>query len=291
MRPSVERLEGRDCPSAAASFSNGVLLIQGDDAGDSLSAQANAAGQVSVTERGQAVPIVSQTVAPTTANLSLVVEQSGSGSGNLLSVDKSLPGVKSVLDASRGSVNTVLPLNTGGSTEIGGLSYNLLFDSPGGKDFLLGNAHAHNLFDWEPGTGTDVVQGAGHRNVLFVEGNNGNKAENDSVAADGKGGFVYSRNNLVPFQISASGVQSLVVKPQGPAVAVATGNTFTAGNLTNTGLRDVSFVSAGGADTLDFSANRDKHVRFDVYDRGAPDVVILGAGKAVVHSDGYGFLA
>jgi hypothetical protein len=75
-----------------------------------------------------------------------------------------------------------------------------------------------NLFDWEPGTGTDTYLGAGRLNVVLVVGNSGGAAENDSLTSDGQGDVIFTRQNLVPFYLFTQGIQQWYLEPStGPA--------------------------------------------------------------------------
>jgi hypothetical protein len=273
VRLEVEQLPDRILPSATATFSNGLLLVRGDNQGDNLVVSADSSGVIHVTERGQAVQIVGATQA-TLANTSIVIEQSGAGLDNVLSTDKSLGTIKTFLDATTGTNNVLNPGNVGSSTEMGGKGINHLISGPG-PDVLIGGADStsNNFFDWQPGTGTDVVIGRGPKNTLLVVGNNAGKGENDQVIVDGQGGFIYQRLNVVPFQIFASHIDTLVIQP-------STGNdTVTVGDLSSVkGLHRIEVDGRGGNDTVDFSAQKNTAVTAIFNGGGGASTFIAGAG-------------
>src|SRR5262249_39121303 len=160
----------------------------------------------------------------------------GTGKGNYLSTDKSLGGITTYLDASLGTNNVIDPNNNGPSTQIGGHGLNYLLDNPGGGDVQIGGGYkdSQNPFDVEPGNGADVVMGRGGHNSLLIVGNNGGQGENDTVTADGNGGFVYQRLNVVPFNIYATDIQDLVIRPS------SGNNNVTVNDLTGvSGLQEV----------------------------------------------------
>jgi hypothetical protein len=277
MRLEVEALADRILPSTSAIFSNGMLFVQGDNAGNSIQVSAQASGTIQVTDHGHAIAIAGTPA--TLTNLKVVVEQSGSGTGNILSTDASLGGVTTVLDATQGTNNVLMPNNKGPSTQMGGHGLNYLLDNPGGGDVQIGGGYSdsQNLYDWEPGTGTDVVIGRGSHNSLLVVGNNNGQGETDQMIADGHGGFVYQRTNLVPFNIYASDVQDVVIRP-------SSGNdTVTIGDMTGVqGLKKVEVDGGGGNDTIDFSHQRNTQVAA-IFNGGAgANTDILGAGTNYV---------
>ncbi len=268
----IEQLSDRIMPSTTAIFSNGLLLVQGDNAGNSIQVAARTDGTLQVTDHGVNVAIAG--TAPTLTNLRILVEQSGSGQGYVLATDKSLGTIPTYLDATLGRDNVLTPGNSGSSTEVGGHGINWLISGPG-PDVLLGgtDAGSRNLFDWEPGTGTDVVVGRGGHNSLLVVGNTGGKGEMDQVDADGRGGFVYSRLNVVPFKIFASHVDTLVIRPSSGDDQV------TVNDLTGVpGLERVEVDGGDGNDTIDFSRQRNAGVRAIFNGGNGTNTYIAGAG-------------
>ncbi len=277
----VERLADRILPSTTAVFSNGMLLVQGDNAGNSILVSARSDGTLQVTDHGKAVAVAGTPA--TLTNTRLVVEQSGSGTGNLLATGASLGTTPVYLDATLGTDNVINPGNKGGGTEVGGHGLNYLLDGPGGNDVQLGgtDSTSQTLFDWEPGTGTDIAIGRGGTNSLLVVGNSNGQGENDQVIADGRGGFIYQRLNVVPFNIYASGIQNLVIRP-------SSGNdTVTINDLT--GVKKLSRIEVdggGGNDTIDFSHQRNPGIKA-IFNCGAgTNTYIAGAGTNFVIAGG-----
>jgi hypothetical protein len=272
-RLTVDALPSRIMPSAAT-FSNGVLFVQGDNAGNNINVAADASGNITVTERGAAVTIGGTTPA-TTATVKLVVERAGTGANNTLSTDASLGATPNTLIGG-GTGNMVFsPHNNAPSTAYGSANaaaHNYFNSNPGGKDVFTGGA-GENFFNWQPGTGTDTYVGAGRSNTVLVVGNNGGKAENDSLMADGTGGVTYTRNNLVPFQLYTTGIQNWILQP-----STGTGNQVTIGDLSGTATKKVDVDTNSG--TVDASGQNDANVTLVVH--GKRDTVSEGAGPTVL---------
>ena len=264
-RLEVEILEGRCLPDATAFFSNGLLLVKGDNQGDNLNVLASA-GQVQVTERGQSVPIRSQTAAPTLANLTQVVEVAGQGEGNTLATDSSLGRVATLLDAHLGTDSTLTPAS-GPVTLIGGHGTNNFVKATGAPGVIYGGDYRDSInhYVWNPGTGTDAVFGAGRYTDALIIGNNNNRGEVDALFADGVGGLVYSRQNLVPFQVYMEDVNRVVISPEN---ATGTGtDTVTIGDLTGVDeLRRVTVLGSAGGTTVDASQQHNDDVRVELVD-------------------------
>ncbi len=272
MKLELERLESRCTPSTAV-FSNGVVTVLGDNQGNNISVSADANGQIHVSERGQEITINSISgAAATTANTKLVVERAGTGKNNTLSTDVSLGAIPDSLIGNGSGLVTFAPGNNAPSFATGSPNPNAVNDfisNPGGKDVFVGGA-GRNVFDWEPGTGTDSYIGAGKFNVVQVVGNANALAENDSLFSDGFGGVTYSRNNLVPFQISTTGIQAWNIEP-----SAANGNTMTIGDLSGTDTEVVAVNFNNG--TVDASAQADRDVALVV--NGVGNNVSEGAGR------------
>jgi hypothetical protein len=253
-----------------ATFSNGLLYVLGDNQGNNVNVLADGNGNIHVTERGQEVNVAGATQA-TAANVRLVVEQAGRGQNNTLSTDASLGAIPDTLLGAGGGTMTFKPLNNAPSNAFGSPNANAVNDfisNPGGKDVFVGGA-GRNLFDWEPGTGTDTYVGAGKSNTVLVVGNANGAAENDTLAADGAGGVTYSRNNLVPFNLFTRGIEYWNIRP-----STGAGNNVTVGDLTGTGTKRVE-VDASRS-TVDASGQNDPNVLLVV--NGRRNTVSEGAG-------------
>jgi hypothetical protein len=276
IRLDLEQLYARITPTTAV-FSNGMLFVQGDNLGNNINVSADANGNLQVTERGQQVAIAGATTA-TTSNTLVVVEMAGRGKNNTLATDASLGTIADSLVGGGGGTMTFNPGNTGPSSAFGSPNANAVnhfISNPGGKDTFVGGA-GNNLFDWEPGTGTDTYVGAGKTNAVLVVGNNGGKAENDSLMPDGNGGVTYTRNNLVSFQLHTTGIQKWYIQPSSAA-----GNTVTVGDLTGTGIRRVEVDDSSS--TTDASGQNDAGVHLVV--NGSRNTVSEGAGTTTLSNN------
>lgn len=272
---SLEQLPDRITPTTAV-LSNGMLFIQGDNLGNNIDVTADSHGNIHVTERGRQVAVTGSTPA-TTGTVSLIVEQAGTGNNNTLATDASLGAIPDTLIGNGGGVMTFKPGNNAPSTATGSpntSAVNNFLSNPGGKDVFTGGK-GYNLFDWEPGTGTDTYIGAGKDNRVLVDGNTGGQAENDTLMPDGSGGVVYSRTNLVPFCIYGKNIDGWFLHPSSGA-----GNVVTIGNLTGTPTRQVQ-VDASGS-TVNAGGQRNAAVCLTV--DGTGDTVTEGAGPAALHN-------
>ena len=266
---SLEQLADRITPTTAI-FSNGMLLVQGDNQGNNINVLATSNGTIQVTERGQQVNIQGATPA-TTANTQLVVEKAGTGNNNTLSTAASLGAIPDTLIGNGGGTNTFAPLNNAPSTAFGSsnaFAVNDFKSNPGGKDVFVGGK-GFNLFDWEPGTGTDTYIGAGKFNEVLVVGNNNGTAENDALMADGFGGVTFSRNNLVPFNIYTQGIQDWVLEP-----STGTGNNVVIGDLTGTPTKRVAVDASGST----VNAANQNNAQVNLVVNGQHDTISEGAG-------------
>ncbi len=270
-RLNLEQLPDRITPTTAV-LSNGMLLIQGDNLGNNINVFADSSGNIHVTERGQAVAISGP--AANLTDVQLIVERAGTGNNNTLATDPSLTAISDELFGNGGGVMTFNPGNNAPSTAYGSpntTAVNHFIANPGGKDTFTGGK-GYNLFDWEPGTGTDIFIGAGKLNQVVVVGNNAGVAENDSLTADGNGGATYTRtnyNNLTAFNLYTTGIQDWYIEP-----STGTGNTVTIGDLTGTKTKRVE-VDAGNS-TVNAGAQQNADVRLVV--NGVANAITQGAG-------------
>jgi hypothetical protein len=266
---NLEQLSDRIVPTTAV-FSNGTLTVLGDNQGNNILVSADSTGALHVTERGQAVAISGSTPA-TLSNVTQVVEKAGTGQNNTLATAPSLGGISDVLVGNGGGVVTLAPGNNAPSTATGSpvdTAINHFLSNPGGKDVFTGGK-GDNLFDWEPGTGTDTYIGAGKLNEVLVVGNSGGQSETDTLTPDGNGGVVYSRTNLVPFNLYTTGIQNWEIEP-----STGSGNIVTVGDMTGTATKKVSVDLSGG--TVNASGQNNASVALVV--NGSRDTVSEGAG-------------
>ena len=251
-----------------ATFSNGVLLVQGDNTGNTINVAADASGNIQVTDHGNAVAISGS--AATTTTVKFVVEQAGTGKNNSLSTDTTLGAIPDTMIGGGSGNMTFNPHNNAPSTAFGSKNanaHNFFNSNPGGKDVFFGGA-GDNFFNWQPGTGTDTYVGAGKSNTVLVVGNNNGQAENDSLQSDGNGGATFTRNNVVPFKIFTTGIQNWIIQP-----SAATGNVVTVGDLSGTATKSVDVDTTKG--TVDASGQNNANVKLSVH--GTRNTVSEGA--------------
>ena len=152
VRLNLEHLEDR-CVPTTATLSNGVLTVLGDNHGNNSNVFADSSGNIHVTERGQQVTIKGGTA--TTSDVTLVVEEAGTGNNNTLATAASLGSIANDLIGNGGGVAVFAPGNNAPSTAYGSpdaAAVNHFLSNPGGKDVFHG------------GLGRQPIRlGAGHR--------------------------------------------------------------------------------------------------------------------------------
>jgi hypothetical protein len=274
VRLNLEQLPDRITPTTAV-LSNGALFIQGDNLGNNINVSADANGNIQVTERGHQIAI-SGSVKATTATVSLVVEQAGTGANNTLAADPSLGAIPDTLLGNGSGVVTFRPGNNAPSTATGSPNsdaVNEFISNPGGKDVFTGG-QGYNLFYWQPGTGTDTYIGAGQRNEVLVIGNIGGQGETDSLKPDGHGDVVYSRTNLVTFSLYTTGIQNWYIQPSSGA------NDVTIGDLSGTATRRVEV----DASRSKVHAGHQNSANVHLVVNGTADTIVEGAGPTTLEN-------
>ena len=185
---------GVEVVSITAVLAGGVLTITGDDHDNTLIASRDVGGTILV--NGGAVPVTGGV--PTVANTTLV-RILGLGGNDVLLVDDSngpmppsnqlggegddtLTGSASadVLDGGPG--NDTLSGRDGNDQLLGGPGNDIL-DGGRGDDQLLGG-EGDDQFVWNPGDGSDLVEGQGGVDTLVFNGSN--VAENVDLSANGQ---------------------------------------------------------------------------------------------------------
>lgn len=265
--PTLENLGERITPSTAT-FSNGMLIVQGDNLGNTIRVYADSNNVIHVSERGDEVAIAG--VQPTTANTRIIVQQAGKGVNNTLTAEATLGTIPTTLIGNGSGLMTFQPLNAAPSTAFGSPNPNAVNDFISGPsaDVFIGGS-GRNLFDWQPGTGTDTYVGAGKSNTVFVVGNNSGKPEIDTLTADGQGGVTYSRENVVPFKLFTSGIQNWYITPSN-----TTGNLVTIKDLSDTPTKLIQ-VNVNSS-TVDAVAQNNGNVKLVV--NGTRNTVTQGEG-------------
>ena len=208
--------------AATASFSGGVLSVNGDSLNNNIAVSRNAAGNILV--NGGAVAVIGGT--PTVANTSLiqVFGLNGDDVITLSEVNGALP--KANLFG--GSGNDVL---TGGSgnDQLFGQAGNDTLLGKGGFDLLFGGTENDTLTGgdaddqafgqggtdrmiWNPGDDTDLNEGG--EGVDTVEVNGGNGLEQFTTTANGTR-VRFDRLNPAPFSIDIGTSEKLVLNANG----------------------------------------------------------------------------
>jgi Ca2+-binding RTX toxin-like protein len=176
--PSVESLEPRLMLSVSAFFvpQVGLLTVTGDNLDNSIEVSSDAAGALLV--NGGAVTIQGGT--PTVANTALI-QGFGLGGDDTIALNEAngaLPGV----ELFGGDGNDEL---TGGSgiDQFFGQEGNDFADGQRGNDTAFLGA-GDDTFQWDPGDGSDKVEGQAGSDTLLFNGSGGD--ENFDVAANGE---------------------------------------------------------------------------------------------------------
>ena len=208
--------------AVTATFSGGVLTVNGDSLNNNIVVSRDAAGRILV--NGGAIAVIGGT--PTVANTTLV-RVFGLGGDDVLTLSE---------------VNGALPKATlfggaGNDVLTGGSGADQLFGQ-GGNDTLLGKGGADQLFGgadndtltggdaddqafgqggndrmiWNPGDDTDLNEGGAGTDTVEVNGGNG--AEQFTTTANGTR-VRFDRVNPAPFSIDIGTSESLVLNANG----------------------------------------------------------------------------
>ena len=237
-RPAVrrfatfEQLGARITPAVGASFSAGVLTINGDNAPNTIEVSRDAAGKLFVNGGAVSIKGGSPTVANTKA-----IQIYGQGGNDTLSLNEA---------------NGALPKanmygGAGNDTLIGGSGRDQLFGQ-GGNDTLLGKGGIDLLFGganddvltggdendqvsgeggndrliWNPGDDTDLNEGG--TGIDTIEVNGGNGAEVFTATANGTR-VRFDRLDPAPFSLDIGTSEKLILNANGGDDSfVATGN-------------------------------------------------------------------
>jgi len=270
-------------PSVKATFSPsaGVLSVSGDDADNVIVTSRDAAGQILV--NGGAVPVAGGT--PTVANTS-VIEVFGNGGNDTITVDEAngaLPAAHLFGGAGNdvltgGSGNDLLFNGTGNDTLNGKGGDDLLFDGAG-NDVLIGGTGSEMFGEagndrmiWNPGDGSDLMEGGD--GVDTAEVNGGNGSETFTITANGTR-VRFDRISPAPFTLDIGTTENLVLNANGGDDVITAGN-----GLAN--LIKLTIDGGAGNDTITGGDGDDTLLGGDGNDtinggRGS-DTALLGAG-------------
>jgi Ca2+-binding RTX toxin-like protein len=311
---SVERLEDRAVPAAQAFFAGSILAVFGDAGANNIVVSADTAGNLQVTDNGQAVQIRTLFGAPTRANLALVGVDGGAGNDSI-TLDRSL----NTLDANGklaaapdaillggagndflnpqigGFVGGVppqgapLPRIVGNVLQIGGDGDDFL-NSGFGNDIMLGG-RGNDTFQWLPGTLNDVFDGGAGFDTAIVVGNDtaipdfATPDPTDVSNADtfvlnrdpsNPGGVLFQRTNLIPFSISMDNIENVTLRTG------AGNDSITIGDLSGTDVRQVVAEGGLGDDVINGSAQASTRIALTLRGNDGNDRLVGGAGNDIL---------
>ncbi len=268
--------------ATTASFSGGVLTVNGDSLNNSIAISRNAAGNILV--NGGAVPVAGGT--PTVANTSLIRASGLAGQDTITIVETNgaLPranlfggGDNDVLTG--GSGGDQLFGETGNDTLLGKGGFDLLFGG-NDNDTLTGGDADDQVFGqsgtdrmvWNPGDDTDLNEGGA--GVDTVEVNGGNGLEQFTTTANGTR-VRFDRLNPAPFAIDIGTSENLVLNANGGDDSFsATGNLAALIGITvDGGSGNDNLLGSNGVDLLLGGDGNDF-----VDGQQGNDVGLLGAG-------------
>jgi hypothetical protein len=227
-----------------ASFSPtaGLLSVTGDNAGNTITASRDRAGDILV--NGGAVPIDGgqATVGNTTQ-----IEITGQAGNDTIKLDEST-GVLPNAKLSGGAGNDML-IGGSGADQLFGDAGNDTLIGGRGPDQLFGGA-GNDLFIWNPGDGSDVIEGGSGKDTLQFNGSNAN--ENMDISANGSRVRLFRDVGNITMDIN--GVENINVAALGGA------DTITVHDLHGTDANKVNIdlgAAAGGSDGQPDTVNID----------------------------------
>ena len=282
---AVGALAGMAVPASAATaatFSNGVLTVSGDNADNSIVIGRDAAGEILV--NGAAVTAGGGR--PTIANTSLirVFGLAGNDQIRLDEANGPLPAARlsggagddtltggSGADQLFGQAGNDVLLGKGGNDQLFGGGGNDTLTGGDGDDQVFGQGGNDRMI-WNPGEDTDLNEGGA--GVDTVEVNGGNGAEQFTATANGAR-VRFDRLTPAPFSIDIGTSENLVVNMNGgDDVFSASGNLAPLIKLTvDGGAGNDTLLGGNGADSLLGGDGND----FIDGNQGS-DTAVLGAG-------------
>ncbi len=300
---SVECLEQRAVPAAMAYFNSGILHVEGDRFDNDLLVAADADGNLTVTNNGEAVEIQSLVGEANVAETDLIVMKGRRGN-DTLTTDISLNVLDDngvLVDAPNvtmygGNGHDTLTVGHGGivgglagvdengvvvgdvvgnATMYGGRGHDTL-NSGFGNDIMFGNA-GNDTYIWPPGTLTDIWVGGRGYDTAIIIGNDtflSDEPAGDEFLLTANGRNVrFQRTNLVQFTVDISSTESVVMQPGDGDDVV------TIGDLSGVrSLKTVIVEGAGGNDIIDASAQANRRVSLIAFGGDGNDTILGGAG-------------
>jgi Ca2+-binding RTX toxin-like protein len=275
--------------AVTASFSGGVLTVNGDAVDNNITIARDVPGTLLV--NGGAIPVVGGPATIVNTTLIRVFGLGGNDTITLNEVNGALPGASFV-----GGIGNDVLIGGFGVDELVGQSGNDTLLGKGGNDVLRGGGGDDTLTGgdlddqvfgeggkdrmiWNPGDDTDVNEGGGGTDSVEVNGGNG--AETFSVT-DLAPRVRFDRTTPAPFTIDIGTSEKLLLNGNGGVDLFST-----AGNLAP--LIKITVDGGTGADTLVGSNGADTLLGGDDADfvdgQQGNDVAMLGAGDDVFQWD------
>lgn len=244
-------------PAIGAVFTNGVLIITGDNQDNTLIASRDATGNILV--NGGAIPITGGTCTVSNATL---IRMFGFDGNDVLTVDDAngpMPPAQlyggegdDILTGS--AADDLLDGGPGNDTLFGRGGNDILLGGPG-NDILVGGPGTDQIFGgdgddiivWNPGDGSDIVEGEGGQNTLLFNGAN----VNEIVDLSTNGQRLRFFRNVANITMDCAGIQTVVFNALGGADTV-TINDLTGTDVTNVlvNLAASNGAGDGSADTV-----------------------------------------
>jgi Ca2+-binding RTX toxin-like protein len=220
--------------AVTATFANGALIVFGDDDANAITISRNLAGEIFV--NGGDIVILGETPTVTNTALIQIIGLDGNDTIKLDETNGALP-------------PAALSGNNGEDTILGGNDDDTLFgdgvvkEGDGGNDFFDGNkgddtafmGPGNDVFQWDPGDGSDVVHGDDGTDTMLFNGNGANEIFNVSEN-DGRAIFTRDVGNIV---MDLDSVEQITLNALGGA------DTLTINDLTGTGVRTIAVNLAG----------------------------------------------
>ena len=193
-----------------ASFSPdaGLLSVTGDHAANTITMSRDAAGDILVNDG--AVP---QDGGQATVNNTTDIQVKGQAGDDTITLDQT-NGALPAAQLSGGAGNDVLTGGSGADQLFGDAGNDTLIGGKG-NDQLFGGA-GNDLFIWNPGDGSDVVEGGTGKDTLQFNGN----GANESMDISANGGRVTLFRDVGNVKMDINGVENINVAALGGADAI-----------------------------------------------------------------------
>jgi Ca2+-binding RTX toxin-like protein len=215
-----------------ANFSAGLLSVTGDNGDDAITVNRDAAGQILI--NGEAISV--QGGQPTLANTSEIDVFGGNGNDTITLDNVAPPAGQALPDAHPfgGSGNDTLVGGGGNDILDGGNGNDTLVGGKGADTAFLGNGN--DTFIWNPGDGSDVVEGQAGFDTLVFNGAN----INEKFVLSANGGRASLTRDVGTVVMDVNSVEDIQLNTLGGA------DTVTVNDLTGTDVKQVAIDLGGG---------------------------------------------